>query len=64
MSEVDTFQLVTTSSHHKVFDDFEELHSSHGFDQDTSMQKALRSQYPGLALTVTTANNGSSIPPT
>ncbi|KAL6720482.1 hypothetical protein ACLMJK_002406 [Lecanora helva] len=59
MSNEEPFQLVTTSSHHKIFDDYEELYSSHGLDQDTTLQKALRSQYPGLALTVTTADNVS-----
>lgn len=61
MSDAEAFQLVTTTSHHKVFDDYEELRSGHAFDQDTSLQKALRSQYPGLALTVTIAGNGSSM---
>ena len=58
MSDSEPFQLVTTSSRHKIFDDYEELHSAHGFDQDTSLQKALRGLYPELALTVASAGNG------
>ena len=57
MSDPEAFQLVTASSHHKIFDEYEELHSAHGFDQDTSLQKALRGQFPGLALTVISAGN-------
>ena len=57
MSEAEAFQLVT-SSHHKVFDDYEDLHSAHGFDSNTSLQAALRRQYPDLAITVTIATNG------
>ncbi len=61
MSDSEAFQLVTTSSHHKIFDDYEELRSGHAFDQDTSLQKALRGQYPELALTVTSASNGTTL---
>lgn len=58
MSDSGDFQLVTTSSHHKIFDDYEELNSGHGYDADTTIQAALRRQYPGLALTVVSRSNG------
>ncbi|KAK4692287.1 hypothetical protein P7C71_g4885, partial [Lecanoromycetidae sp. Uapishka_2] len=57
MSDSEPFSLITTSSHHKVFDDYEELNSGHGYDANTSLQAALRRQYPGLALTATLASN-------
>ena len=60
MSDSEPFALITTSSHHKVFDDYEELNSGHGYDANTSLQAALRRQYPGLALTVTLASNSTS----
>lgn len=62
MSDSEPFALITTSSHRKVFDDYEELNSGHGYDADTSLQAALRRQYPDLALTVTVTSNGTSSP--
>lgn len=64
MSDSD-FTLVTTSSHHKVFNDFETINSATGFNPDTSLQAALRRHNPDLALTVTTSSNGtfSTVPP-
>lgn len=60
MSVSETFELVTTSiSHHRVYDDYERLNDGHDPDLDTSLQKALRQQYPELALTVTVAGNGT-----
>ena len=61
MSEAEAFTLVTTSSHHKIYDDYEEIGSGRYADLDTTLQKALRQQYPGLALTVTIAGNGLSL---
>ena len=57
MSDSEAFTLVTTSSQHKIYDDYEEVNSGHYADLDTSMQKALRQQYPELTLTVTPASN-------
>ena len=55
MSESEAFTLVTASSHHRIFDDYEEMGSGHVADLDTTLQKALRQQYPELSLTVTLA---------
>ncbi len=46
-----------TSSHQKVYDGYEEIHSAHAFDLNTSIQAARRRQYPGLNLTVVQAKN-------
>ncbi len=62
MSDSTEFQLVTTFSHHKIFDEYEELNSGHGYDADTTIQAALRRQYPGLSMTVTPAGNGIPFP--
>lgn len=62
MSDSGEFQLVTTSSHHKIFDDYEKVNSGHAYDPDTTLQAALRREYPGLALTVTSAGNGNPSP--
>ena len=62
MTDAEDFTLVNTSSHHKVFDDYEQIYSSHLGDPDTSIQAALRRQYPELSLTVTSAGNGSPTP--
>lgn len=59
MSESEAFTLVTSSSHRKVFDDWEELYSAHGFNPNTLLQAALRRQYPDLNLTVTMTTNGT-----
>jgi len=58
MSDSGEYQLVTTSSHHKIFDDYEEVNSGHAYDPDTTLQAAFRRQYPGLALTVAGVGNG------
>ena len=65
MSDVDyvePFQLIATSSSHQIFSDYEDIHSAHGFDPDTSLQTALRLKYPELALTVVSSGNGSYYP--
>lgn len=61
MSDSEAFTLVS-SSWHKVYDDYEGIGSGHYADVDTSLQKALRQQYPELALTVTIAGNGTVVP--
>ncbi|KAL9104923.1 MAG: hypothetical protein Q9163_000168 [Psora crenata] len=60
MAETDDFTLVNTSSHHKVYEDYERLHDAHIADPDTSFQAVLRRQYPELSLTVTDTGNGDS----
>ncbi|KAL9129775.1 MAG: hypothetical protein Q9175_007204, partial [Cornicularia normoerica] len=57
MSDSEAFTLVTSSSRPKTFDDWEAINGASGFNPDTSLQAALRRQYPGLALTVTTNGN-------
>ena len=56
------FMLVNASHHHKVYDDYERMNNAHLADADTSLQAALRHQYPELSLTVTSANNGNLLP--
>lgn len=57
MAESEAFTVITSSSHHNVFEDYEEINSAHGFNLNTAIQAALRRQYPELNLTVTTAKN-------
>lgn len=59
MSEFEPFTMVTSSSHAKVYDDFEEINSAHAYDLNISIQAALRRQYPEFNLTVAPANNVS-----
>lgn len=60
-SASEDFTLVNATSHHKVFDDYEELFSAHLGNPDTSMRAALRRQYPELNVTVTTPYNGDCL---
>lgn len=46
MSAVDDFTLVNTSSHHKLYDDFEEINSGKLAGLHTSILAALRHEYP------------------
>ena len=57
MADSEPFTMVTTSSHHKVADDWGAINGAVGFSPDISIQAALRRQYPDLALTVTTNGN-------
>ena len=57
MSESETFTLVTSSSHQKIYDDYEEINSGHAYDLDTSVRAALRRQYSELNLTVVSDKN-------
>lgn len=57
MSEAEEFTMVTSSSHQKVFDDYEEVNSGHAYDLDTSIRAALKRQFPELNLTVAPAKN-------
>lgn len=60
MSDLETYTLVTSSSHPKAFDDWAAINGAAGFNPHTSFEVALRRQYSGLALTVTTSGNGTS----
>lgn len=53
MSDSEDFTLVNSSSRRKIYDDYEEIGSGHYADVHTTLQKALRQQYPELSLTVT-----------
>lgn len=57
MSEAEEFTMVTSSSHQKVYDDYEEVNSGHAYDLDTSIRAALRRLFPELNLTVAPAQN-------
>lgn len=57
MSDSEGFTIVTSSSDHKVFSDWEAINGATGFNPDTALQAAIRRQNPGLALTVTTNGN-------
>lgn len=57
MSESEPFTMVMSSSHQKVYDDYEEVNSGHAYDLNLSIEAALRRQYPELNLTVASAKN-------
>ena len=60
MTDSEAFTLVSTSSHHQVFDDYIDINSGKVYNPHTYLQDALRRQYPELALTVTVRINGMS----
>lgn len=60
MSDSELFTVITSSSHTKAYDDWIEINGNAGFNPDTAFQAALRRQFPGLAMTVTTSGNGTS----
>ena len=60
MSDSEAFTLVSTSSHHQIFDDYVDINSGKVYNPQTYLEAALRRQYSELALTVTTAGNGMS----
>lgn len=62
MFESEAFTLVTSSSHQRAYDDYEDIKSAHGYDLNTSIQAALKRQYPKLNLTVVDANNVPLLP--
>ena len=57
MSHADDFTLVSTSSNHRLYDDFEEINSAKVSGLHTSILAALRKEYPELCITVTLAGN-------
>ena len=59
MADSEDYTFVTTSSHHKVGDDWEAINGAVGFNPNISLLAALRRQYPGLAITVTLSSNGT-----
>ena len=58
----EAYMLVTTASQHQNYEDYAEVKSGKSYDLNVYLQAALRRQYPELALTVTLASNGISIP--
>ena len=60
MSDSEEFTVITSSNHPQIFGDWVGINGAAGFNPDTALQAALRRQYPGLALTVTTNSNGAS----
>ena len=60
MSDFEPFTLVTSSSHHKVFDDWQAINGAPGFNPDISFRASLRRQHPDLAVTVAITSNGTS----
>ena len=60
MSDLEGFTIVTSSSDHKIFPDWEAINGATGFNPNTSLEAVLRRQYADLALTVTTSGNGTS----
>ena len=57
MSESEAFTLVTSSSHRKAYDDYEDVKSAHAYELNTSIQAALKRHYPDLNLTVLPDSN-------
>lgn len=57
MSDCGDFALVSTSSHHRLYDDFEKINSAKVPGLHTSILAALRQEYPELCITVTFASN-------
>lgn len=57
MPESEAFTVVRSSSYPRIYDDYEEIHSGHAYDLNTSIQAALRHQYPELNLTVAPENS-------
>ncbi|KAK3174448.1 hypothetical protein OEA41_001694 [Lepraria neglecta] len=57
MLDSEAYTLVTTTSHHQVWEDYVDINSGQGYNLNTYLQAALRRQYPELALTVTVATN-------
>ena len=60
ISDSEGFTVVTSSNHPQIYSDWVGINGAAGFSPDIALQAALRRQYPGLALTVTTSNNGTS----
>ena len=58
MLDSEAYTLVTSGSHHQVFDDLIDAKSGKSCDLNIYLQAALRRQYPELALTVTVSSNG------
>lgn len=57
MASIDDFTLVSTSSQHKLYDDFEKICSAKLGSLHTSLLAALRLEYPELCVTVSLASN-------
>ena len=59
MADSEDYTFVTTSSRHKVGDDWEAINGGVGFNPNIPLLAALRRQYPSLAITVTLSSNGT-----
>lgn len=57
MAAIDDFTLVSTSSQHKLYDDFEKICSAKLGSLHTSILAAFRQEYPELCVTVSLASN-------
>jgi hypothetical protein len=57
MSESQEFTVITSSSHRNTYEEYEEINSDHAYDFYTSIQAALRRQYPELNLTIVPGYN-------
>ncbi|KAI4122920.1 MAG: hypothetical protein LQ338_005553 [Usnochroma carphineum] len=53
MADNDAFTLISEASHHKMWDDYEEVSSGHLIDPQTYFTAAFRRQYPELTVTCT-----------
>ncbi|KAL9598089.1 MAG: hypothetical protein Q9219_004720 [cf. Caloplaca sp. 3 TL-2023] len=59
MVDKDAFTLVSEESHHKAYDEYDELSSGHLTDPQTYLTAVFRRQYPELAVTSTSPRNPS-----
>ncbi|KAL8918452.1 MAG: hypothetical protein Q9208_007358 [Pyrenodesmia sp. 3 TL-2023] len=55
MADKDAFTLINETSHHKLYNDYNELNSGHILDPQAFLTAAFRRQYPELAVTCTSA---------
>lgn len=59
MADSESYTFISSSSRPKAFDDWEAINGSTVFNPSTSFEAALRRHYHDLAVTVTTAGNGT-----
>ncbi|KAL8830121.1 MAG: hypothetical protein Q9170_005881 [Blastenia crenularia] len=57
MTDQDSFTLVNEASHHKIYDDYDELSNGHLTDPQTYLTAAFRRRYPELAVVTTSPSN-------
>ena len=56
--DIDDFAVVSSWKDGQIYASYKKLHDAHVPDVDTSLQAALRSQWPELCLTSCYASNG------